>query len=320
MLYLIFGADSFRSNEKLIELKKEFSKNSNDLNSVILFDKNNFDLEKIFQSLSSMGLFTTKNLVIIKNCLESPITSVVADKLITFFKKAKIQDFDLIFYQTADIRKNNKIFNFVKKTGQVFEFTPLSGANLIKWIQMKGRDFGIEINPEIAQTLVIYLGDDLHRQNNEIKKLADYKIGINSQKPIEKVEIENIVAFQTLPGIFDFIDLIAAKNIGKALDNLKKLIDSGAVPLYLYSMIVFQFRNLIRAKILLEKNLSQYQIQQELKVHPYVAQKTVRAAGNFSLEKLKKIYAKLLDAEIALKTTQTDSKLILDLLVLGLCG
>jgi len=287
MIYLIFGSDSFRSNEKLVELKKDFSKNSNDLNSIILFDKNNFNLDIVFRSLISTGLFATKNLIIIKNCLENPVTSATADKLIAFLKKTKIEDFDLIFYQNNDIRKNNKIINFVKKSGQIFEFLPISGANLIKWIQQKGRDFGIEIQPDIAQTLVIYLGDDLHRQNNEIKKLADYKVGINSKDSISKEEIQMLVAPQTLPGIFDFIDLVAAKNIEKAIDNLRQLLIAGQAPLYLYSMIVYQFRNLIRVKILLEKNLSQFEIQKDLKIHPFVTQKTVRAAQNFSLEKLK---------------------------------
>jgi DNA polymerase-3 subunit delta len=320
MLYLFFGSDSFRSNEKLIELKNEFSKNSNDLNSIISFDKNNFNLDRIFQAVSSIGLFTTKNLVIIKNCIESPISSAVADNLIVFLKKTKIQDFDLIFYQTADIRKNNKILNFVKKSGQIFEFLPLAGANLVSWIQKKGQQNGIEIPNDAAQEIAFFCGPNLWQQNNEIKKLTDYKIGVNSKEPVSKEEIQMLIEPQMAVNIFDFIDSIACKNIRQSTDVLNQLIVAGLAPLYLYSMIVYQFRNLIRAKILLDQNQNQYQIQKILKLHPYVAQKTIRAAQNFSLEKLKKIYAKLLDAEIALKTTQTDEKLILDLLVLGLCG
>jgi len=55
-----------------------------------------------------------------------------------------------------------------------------------------------------------------------------------------------------------------------------------------------------------------------LHLHPFVAQKTWAQAANFSLPQLEAIYHKLLDADLAMKTSRSEPVVALDLLVVEL--
>ena len=83
------------------------------------------------------------------------------------------------------------------------------------------------------------------------------------------------------------------------------------------AMFIRQFRNFLIIKDLIEKGIPYYGLAQKTGLHPFVVKKTFEQANNFTLENLKKIYNKLLDLEIAVKTGRTDSKTALDMLAMG---
>ncbi len=82
-------------------------------------------------------------------------------------------------------------------------------------------------------------------------------------------------------------------------------------------MFVYQFRNLLKIKSLLEQNLSNQEIAVKAKMHPFVIQKSVEQCRRFEMEDLKKIYQKLFDADLAIKTGKINPRLALDLLVVS---
>ena len=54
--------------------------------------------------------------------------------------------------------------------------------------------------------------------------------------------------------------------------------------------------------------------------HPFVVEKIGQQARNFSMETLERIYAHLLDIDVAIKTGATSDVLALDVLVAELAG
>ena len=117
--------------------------------------------------------------------------------------------------------------------------------------------------------------------------------------------------------IFKTIDAIAKRNKKKALALLHKHSEKGDSPLYLLSMINFQFRNLLMIK---EKSQKVHypqigKLSKELKLHPFVVRKGLRLSENFSFEELKKIYQKLFETDLKIKTGQIEPEMGLDLLI-----
>ena len=96
---------------------------------------------------------------------------------------------------------------------------------------------------------------------------------------------------------------------------LHKHIANGDAPLYLLSMIAYQFRNLLSIKQLQDKNEPYAAIAKISGLHPFVVQKSYQLCSQFSIEQLKKIYQKIFQADFDIKTGNIEAETALDLLV-----
>jgi DNA polymerase-3 subunit delta len=81
-------------------------------------------------------------------------------------------------------------------------------------------------------------------------------------------------------------------------------------------MVNYQFRNVLNIKDLIEKRYSFPLISQKSGLHPYVVRKTYYQAQNFSLDNLKKIYQKIFQTDIDVKTGKTGAEDALDMVVM----
>jgi len=113
--------------------------------------------------------------------------------------------------------------------------------------------------------------------------------------------------------IFKTIDALAQRNKKQALYLIRKHLEKGDPPLYILSMINFQFRNLLVVKDLIERQKPYYAILKITKLHPFVVRKSYEQAGKFTLPELKKIYQKIFQADLSIKTGRMEPETALDL-------
>ncbi|HDL74880.1 MAG TPA: hypothetical protein ENH06_00620 [bacterium] len=115
--------------------------------------------------------------------------------------------------------------------------------------------------------------------------------------------------------IFKTIDALAVKNKKQALKYLYKHLEKGDSPLYLLTMINFQFRNLVLIKSTQEQNKIGLNLSKELGLHPFVVRKSLWQAQNFTFEELKKIYRKIFEVDYNIKTGRIDHQTAIDLFI-----
>ncbi len=94
--------------------------------------------------------------------------------------------------------------------------------------------------------------------------------------------------------------------------------EKGENEIYLLTMFIRQFRNLLIIKDLLEKGISYYELPRKTGLHPFVVKKTWEQAKNFSLESLKRVYAKLLEVDLAIKKGKIEPATALDIFVMSI--
>jgi len=82
-------------------------------------------------------------------------------------------------------------------------------------------------------------------------------------------------------------------------------------------MINYQFRNLLLVKDLIEKREPYSAILRKSQLHPFVVRKSLAQARSFSLPELKKIYQKIFQADLSIKTGKTEAKAALDILIVS---
>jgi len=195
------------------------------------------------------------------------------------------------------------------KNAKSQEFGLLGYAQLRTWVQKEFEKYGARIDGQALGVLVEFVGSDLWRMSNEVKKLASYK------KFIEVSDVKLLIQSNIETDIFKTIEAIAQKNKKQALHLLHKHIEKGDSPIYLLSMINFQFRNLLIVKDLIDRSKEYYEVVRRSGLHPFVVKKTYYSAQQFSFQELKKIYEKIFNIDMQIKTGRVEPATALDLLV-----
>jgi len=314
MIIFLYGPDTYRSRQKLneiVEHYKEIHKSGLDLKFLDLEEKDFQDFKNEAQIAS---MFSEKKLLVLKNAFENFDLKKKFSAEIEKFAKSE----EVILLYEEEIKKDN-FFQTLKKFSEYQEFQLLDGERLKNWVKKEFRKYQAKIDSAVLEKLIEFVGNDLWQMANEIKKLVAYKTGHNQITTvtklcpeIEREDVELLVKSKIEIDIFKTIDAIAAKDKKRAIKLLKAHLEKGDSPLYLLSMINFQFRNLLIIKDLIEKNLSPYSFTN---LHPYVIKKSISLLGKFSFSELKKIYQKIFEVDLDIKTGKIEPEMALDLLI-----
>ena len=312
MIIFLYGQDTYRLRRKLneiIEHHKKIHKSGLNLKCLNLNEKGFEDFKDEFQSIS---MFAEKKLIILE---ETFTNQNFKEKFLKNSKKFIDSGDIILFYETTETPRSNSLFKFLKKYTKSQEFKLLEGENLKNWVKKEIENYKVKIHPIALEKLIDYVGNDLWQMANEIRKLVSYK----ENKKIEVKDIELLVKPKIEPEIFKTINALASKNKKQALELIHKHLEKGDNPLYLLSMINFQFRNLLTIRDLIEKNKSPYALLEEAKLHPYVIKKSYSQAQKFKIDELKKIYQKIFQVDLAIKTGKVEPEAALDIFIAEIC-
>lgn len=324
MILFLYGEDTYRSYQKLNDIKKKYIDASLGDTNLVTLEGSEVSYEELVRQVQAMPFLAKSRLVVIKNLLSKGKKNL-QEKILEYMSKVPFST-NLIFYENEKFDKRNALYKKLSKKGGIKksqEFKLLSDYELRDWIkkEVAGRDTTIE--PEAVDKLIQYVGNDLWRMGNEIQKLMAYSLSLmvqnDMQYAISTKQVELLVRPKITANVFDLVDGLGQKNLKRAQQELHKLLNTGEHELYILTMIVYQFRNLLIVKDLLDRKTPILQIKNKSGLHPFVIQKTSQQCKNFTLDQLKVIYQKLLDYDIKLKTGKINPKLALDILVVELC-
>ncbi|MFC1632521.1 DNA polymerase III subunit delta [Patescibacteria group bacterium] len=317
MLLFLFGEDKYRAREKLRELAEAYKKKNPQALDPVRLDADDHDIGQITQALGASSFFGGSQFIILQNIL-SQGKKDLQEEILEFLKDKRCNtDNVVVFFELGDVDKRKALYKYLQKTKDVKsqEFTALTGAKLKKWASDKIVERKIKIQASALELLLVKTGADTHKLYNEIEKLCAYT---KESGEITQDAIEELVKAHVELDIFKFIDALAQNRRTQAVALLHDHLSEGENPLYLLTMIIYQFRNLLVIKDLQERGVPAGQIAKESGLHPFVVKKSLAALNTFSLTQLKAIYKKLIDTDTALKSGQAEPELALDLITVSL--
>ncbi len=317
MIIFLYGEDEFRSNRKLTEIKNKFLEKNKEGGTLFVFDFTESEArpDTLLLNLSSGGLFSTKKLVIVKNIFQNKVAAENKE-ILDYLKKGELKDVAVIFWEKEKIDRKLKLAKFLLEKSKKQEFKYLDGAKIISWISEEIQEKGtgaVSIDPKAAEKLSVFVGRNLSLLSKEIEKLVSYR----NKGEISEKDVELLVRSRIDTDIFETIDAMARGDKRTAIKLLHNHLDAGEDPFYLLSMYFFQFRNLLKVKSLAGRNFSQFEISSKLKIHPFVAKKSIEQGENFSLEKIKDLYENLCQIDFEAKSGKVEIGLALDKFIAG---
>lgn len=314
MFIFLYGNDTYRSLQKLNQIREKFKKEVDPSGiNIVAFDAENFDLEKFNNSATQAGFLVAKRLIIVKNLLQAKLAQELSNNLKGLLNQLKTSVHTFIFWEEGVPDQRTSLFKLLsedKKYTQIFE--PLEGVKLNGWAKDYLKERGGQISPAALALMVANLGNNLWQLANELAKLTAYKAG----QEITETDVKNFVTAKVSENIFGLTDAIAQGNQARGLKLLQEQFQTGLNENYILTMIVRQFRIIAQLKSLLDQGYFEPQIVATTKLHPYVVKKTLPQAKKFSLEKIRAIYQKLLALDKKLKSTPLSPPALLSKLIM----
>ena len=314
MFIFLYGADTYRSFQKLQEIIVYYKKVQAKGLNLKYFNCHNIVFQNFTDEIQQRSIFKEKKLIVLFNLFNN---SELKQRFLEQEKKDKfltkiINSEDIIlFYENNEVSEKEPLFVFLKKESKCQEFKLLDKQKLKDWIEKEFSVYQIKIDQKAIQILIDFVGNNLWQMSNEIKKLVNYKAG----KQVLVGDINLLVKPKIEADIFKTIEAIATKDKKIALNLLHQHLEKGDDPLYLLSMINFQFRNLLIIKDLVEKGFPFSSLVKESKLHPFVVKKTYAQAQRFTMKELKKLYQKIFQMDLKIKTGQINAQMALDLFI-----
>ncbi|HNS52013.1 MAG TPA: DNA polymerase III subunit delta [Anaerolineae bacterium] len=334
VFYILHGDDDLALEEELDKLKRDVAAAA-DLNSH-LFTAAQITMSELRHACDTIPFLADCRLVMVRGLLErleparksrDQQPAVQEDPA---WKSAFLADLlaylphvppttRLIFVERKSLDASHRVLKLARELGlrektHLIECKRPKLSDLPRRItQLVGERQG-KITPEAARLLADLIGPDMRLLHAELDKLLAYAEG----RPISAQDVQALVSQAREAVIFDLTDCLARRETASALRITHHLLDDGAEPLYVISMLARQVRILIQVGGLRSERLSRDQIVARLGLHPYAVDKALAQAGSFSTEQLQAAHHRIVSADWAIKTGEIEPPLALDLLVVDL--
>ena len=320
MIIFLYGEDTYRSSQKLNQIKDKFIKevDSTSMNLTAL-DGAKLKFEEFNQQVKASPFLARKRMIIIKNLISENKSKEIQKEVVELLNQTEQNAKDeniLVFWESTDHSKSKSksaLWARLAKEKLAEEFKLLTPIQLNNWGKKEIEIQGGKIDNQAIAFLAATVGNDLWQMANEITKLTNFC----QAKPITITDIENLVKAKFDDNIFNLVDALGTKNKKLALKLMSDQFNLEADEMYLLSMLIRQFRILLEIKDLINERpkITKDLIAKELQIHPFVAQKALWQVKNFTFDKLKQIYQMLSDLDIKLKTSQAKPKVLFDLFI-----
>lgn len=332
-IYLFYGGDDFSLRRKIDLWKAEFAKKFG-VAGVIFFDAQDWPDQETANKLQdelSPSLFASKKLIIVRDSLPKKADQKDLAEFFLGLPDKLPKDYFLIFWETT---KPDKRLGFTKKflaLINVNEFELPHAAGLDQWIKAMAHNLEVKISDAAIDKLAQFLGRDLFEEKKFGGKVVERKEAFDlwqvyselnklasSGGEINPAQVEALVKPKIPDSVFALTDQIVAKSRQGAFQALENFLAGGSLDeksafIKIIGLLSDQLRSLLVVSLLAQANFSSEKIAEKLgwsTGRVFVTNKNSKA---INITKLKQLLNKLLLIDVALKSSDADPKLAIDL-------
>ena len=307
-VYYFFGEDSYNLSFTLHTLEEVFKPlllSEFDKETIYSEDRS---INDILGLASAFPFGSEKKLIIVREAekikdkkpLKDYAASPAEFTVLAFFHNGAITNLSSEPFKTLDANKF------------LFEAKELKGKNLIDWLISIADEKGKKLSEENAQVLVDIVGENRNMLEDQLEKIC---IFLNVKKEITIESIQQVSSEIKQFNIFDLQNAIGLKDKSKSLTIAYNLLDNGAEPTFIITMLTRYFTGLAKITELKSKNTPVQEAARIAGTHHFYYPAYEKARILFSDQKLVEVFRALLQADVSVKTTTSDNKTIITLLI-----
>lgn len=307
--YLLYSNDGAILNKEINDLEKKLDISDND---IIYYNID--DIDGIINEASTIGMFSLNKFIIIN------MDSYFKDKkdipninlLENYFDSYNSNSYLVFVCNSDSIDSRKKIVNLIKKYGIVKKLE-VNDNYLNDYVNNYLKDNGYKINNGDVVYFINRVGNNINNVTNELDKLMLYKINdkIINRNDIYLLTVENID-----DSIYDLVNCILKNDNEKAIKLYNNFIDNGMDVNQIVAIIAAQIRLLYQVKRLYNSGKSNDEIAKILEFKSvYRVKYLLSDSYYYSESDLVKYLSKLADIDNAIKTSNGDGNMLMQLFI-----
>ena len=324
-LYIIIGQENFLKLQAIAAIKNYLG-HDRIFFKEYLADKQ-FDPRCLLDDLYSEALFDDFNLIILRDAQH--IITRLYSILKEYVSNPPVHSLWIIEFDKLDQR--TKFARLAKEKGVVIECLPLRpdipswqkgkrrDSELIEWLYSRVGYYQKNIKERAAYMLAELVGNNLSDLDLQIQKLTLF---VKERREITAADIEAMVQGSKRINIFELLDAISARQRQMTMQLLYLLFRRGMMSqdgqaVYDPRRIGLQFLRLIHYRF---RQIWKIRVANDFSDIPAFAKsKLMDHAAKFTPAQLVAIWQRLLQTELALKSSQTSPEPALERLLLFIC-
>lgn len=307
--YLLYSSDGAILNKEINDLEKKLDISDND---IIYYNID--DIDGIINEASTIGMFSLNKFIIIN------MDSYFKDKkdipninlLENYFDSYNSNSYLVFVCNSDSVDSRKKIVNLIKKYGIVKKLE-VNDNYLNDYVNNYLKDNGYKINNGDVVYFINRVGNNINNVTNELDKLMLYKINdkIINRNDIDLLTVENID-----DSIYDLVNCILKNDNEKAIKLYNNFINNGMDVNQIVAIIAAQIRLLYQVKRLYNSGKSNDEIAKILEFKSvYRVKYLLSDSYYYSESDLVKYLSKLADIDNAIKTSNGDGNMLMQLFI-----
>lgn len=307
-LLLLYGEETYLLEKSLRQLVDALLPVADRDFNFDCFSAREAQVDTMIDQARTFPVFASYRLILIKDAQHLSADSL--DRLVPYLQDPSVETIMVFVCDKIDGRK--KFFQEFKKRGAVVEFKKLYDNQIPAFIHEQARDAGRSFTEDALALFCRRVGSSLQEIHGELTKLFAY---LGDKSLVDVADVAAIVSDARVDSVFELTDALGMKKTQNAHRFLVRMLEEGAAPLLILSMIVRHFRQLWKIHTLLQDNLPEKEIPRQVGINPYFLKGLLPQAGRFSHAQYAYLFELFLDADLALKSSGSHPSAILGGLV-----
>jgi DNA polymerase-3 subunit delta len=313
-LYLIYGNEPYLKDFYTKDLvSKIVPKGMEDFN-IHRIDGQKLDVNQLQDAVEGLPIFAERKCVIIKDLDAEAVKQQDFQKLEKILEDIP-QDSVVIIHISSiepDFKKKAKwkgLLAITQKIGLPVLIDHLPKADLMKWIKKNFTKLGCEIPDEAVRHLIDMVGSDMLSLNSEIEKIAALAEG-----KAENKHIDMLVAKTLDSTVFKLAGALVKRDYDTSFKMLYELFAQKEEPVAIAAVLSKAFIDLYRVRVALDYGADPLTLAKnfDYKNKEFLIKNAVRDCKNISAKHLRKCLNLFIETDVALKSSKTDNKIILE--------
>lgn len=313
-VYLFYGKENYLKEDISKKLRNRLIDSAYSEFNYNVFYGEKLSINEVINDLDTLPLMSKHKLLVIKEA--EKINKNDETKLINYFNRLSLKsNFSTLIIIYKESSPNKELITAIKRIGIVANFSITDKAKLALWIKSKFKQSNKKITQEALFYLQSIVDSDLGRLFNEIEKIDIYT---KDQQIIEKEDVMITMGGSEAVNIFKVLDSVGDKDIINAIDGLVKLNQGNLHHLSIFAMIYRQIKLILQTKLLLANGFNFKEVEKKLKLPYFVVEKMIKQSKKYTFKEIDKSYELLNIADLELKDSQKEPKIILEELVMNI--